>query len=134
MRTINDCGVKFNVWLDKAGNSQTTSITGSDYKKLTKCLPDKLLFIINNETHDDVVFLWRDLGELQSYNTQASVELHMETVFHRVKKWLETFLGLYITPYMHCLMYHVPGFVSRYGTLLNCSGQGKDKMNDIVKS
>ena len=58
------------------------------------CLPVKLLFIINNETHDDVVFLWHELGELQSYITQASVELYMETVFHCVKKWLETFLGL----------------------------------------
>ena len=142
VRTINDCGVKFNVWIDKAGNSQTTSKTDSDYKNLTKCLPDKLLFIINNETHDDVVFLWRELGELQSYVTQASVELHMETVFHRVKKWLKTFLGLEkkgrlgysrVAPYIHCVMYHVPGFVSRYETLLNFSGQGVEKMNVIVK-
>ena len=133
MRTINDCGVKFNVWIGEAGNSQTTSITGSDYKKLTKCLPDRLLLIINNETHDDVVFLWREFGELQSYVKQVSVELNMERVFHRVKKWLETFLGLEkkcrlgysrVTPYMHCLMYHVPGLLRCYGTLLNLSGQG----------
>ena len=142
VRTINDCGVKFNVWTDKSGNSQTTSLTGGDYKKLAKCLPDKLLFIINNETHDEVVFLWRELSELQNYITQVKVEIHMETVYQRVKKWLDTFLGLEmkgrlgysrVTPYMHCLLYHVPGFVNRYGTLLNFSGQGVENMNDIVK-
>ena len=130
------------MWTDKSGDSQTTSLTGGDYKKLAKCLPDKLLFIINNETHDKVVFLWRELSELQNFIKQVTVEIHMEAVFRRMKKWLDTFLGLEmkgrlvysrVTPYMHCLLYHVPGFVNRYGTLPNFSGQGVVKMNDIIK-
>ena len=86
--------------------------------------------------------MWQELSELQNCITQVTIEIHMETGFQRVKKWLDTFLGLEmkgrlgysrITPYMHCLLYHVPGFVNRYGTLLNFSGQGVEKMNDIIK-
>ena len=84
VRTINDCGVKFNVWTEKSGNSQTISLTGGDYKKLVKCLPDKLLFMINNETHDEVVFLWRELVELQNDITQVTVVSTREEMVRHV--------------------------------------------------
>ena len=44
--------------------------------------------------------------------TQNNVQVQMETLFERVRKWLETFLGLEkkgrlgysrVMPYMHCL-------------------------------
>ena len=38
-----------------------------------------------------------------------------------------------ITPYLHVLLYHIPFFISRYGTLANFSGQGAEKTNDIIK-
>ena len=34
---------------------------------------------------------------------------------------------------MHVLLYHVPYFFGRYGSLLQFSGQGMEKTNAIVK-
>ena len=34
---------------------------------------------------------------------------------------------------MHCLLYHVPAFVERFGGIGNYSGQGVEKMNDQIK-
>jgi len=34
---------------------------------------------------------------------------------------------------MHCLLYHIPYFISMYGSLKMFSGQGVEKNNDIVK-
>jgi len=38
-----------------------------------------------------------------------------------------------VTPYIHCLTYHVPFFVVRYGKLVKFSGQGVEKINDDIK-
>ena len=38
-----------------------------------------------------------------------------------------------VTPYIHCLVYHVPFFTKKYGTLLRFSGQGVEKINDDTK-
>ena len=38
-----------------------------------------------------------------------------------------------VTPYMHCLVYHVPFFTKKYGQLLHFSGQGVEKINDDIK-
>jgi hypothetical protein len=38
-----------------------------------------------------------------------------------------------VTPYMHCLVYHVPFFTKKYGKLLRFSGQGLEKINDDIK-
>jgi hypothetical protein len=36
-------------------------------------------------------------------------------------------------PYMHCLVYHVPDQLRRYGSLIRFSGQGVEKNNDAAK-
>ena len=51
---INECGVKFQTWANKAGELEWSSLTGNDYKRLFQQLPDKLFFVINNDTHDEV--------------------------------------------------------------------------------
>ena len=38
-----------------------------------------------------------------------------------------------ITPYLHTLLYHVPYFLSKYGSLCRFTGQGVEKTNDVVK-
>ena len=38
-----------------------------------------------------------------------------------------------VTPYMHCLLYHVPTVISRYGALSTFSGRGIEKLNDEIK-
>ena len=41
------------------------------------------------------------------------------------------FTGVY--PYLHTLLYHVPYFFSKYGSLSQFTGQGVEKTNDIIK-
>ena len=42
--------------------------------------------------------------------------------------------GFYsLTPYKHCLVYHVLFFTKKYGKLLRFSGQGVEKINDDIK-
>jgi hypothetical protein len=73
----------------------------------------------------------------------VTLEIHefsnIEDIFENCKGWVNDFLALgslgrkgfdSVTPYMHCLVYHVPFFTKKYGTLLRFSGQGVKKIND----
>ena len=116
IKQINECGVNFNICSDKSGNQQYTSLTGNDFKRLCASLPHKLFFIINNDTHDDVVFLWKELNEIHEYVIQTvSALIHSETAFNRVKHRVCTFLNLEqkgrlvygrITPSVSCTKLH----------------------------
>jgi hypothetical protein len=66
----------------------------------------------------------------------------IEDIFEKCKGWVNDFLALEsfgrkgfdsVTPYMHCLVYHVPLFTKKYGKLLRFSGQGVEKINDDIK-
>ena len=35
---------------------------------------------------------------------------------------------------MHCLLYHIPTFVEKYGKMSAFSGQHIEKLNDVIKS
>lgn len=61
---ISEGGVVFHTWSNKAGELEWTSLTGKDYKLLYSHLPNKLLFVIHNDTHDDVVYLWREFNSI----------------------------------------------------------------------
>ncbi|KAL5474608.1 hypothetical protein EMCRGX_G026580 [Ephydatia muelleri] len=39
----------------------------------------------------------------------------------------------HVTPYMHCMVYHVPECIRRYGNLRTFSGQGVENHNDDAK-
>jgi hypothetical protein len=67
---------------------------------------------------------------------------NVEDIFEKCKGWVNDFLALgslgrkgfdSVTPYMHCLVYHVPFFTKKYGKLLRFSGQGVEKINDDIK-
>lgn len=139
---VRECGVSFNTWVDK-GNSELnwTSLTGSDYNKLLKQLPEKLLFVVSKDTHDQVVFLWNEFTKIHKCVSNSSVQ--STELFHKVKTWMQTFQGLSakgrlgydrVTIYMHALLYHVPLMVERHGCLSNYSGQGVEKLNDVIKN
>lgn len=49
------------------------------------------------------------------------------------KKKREGYQPSNVTPYLHILLYHVPFFVSKYGSLSKFTGQGVEKTNDIIK-
>lgn len=144
---INECGVSFNIWKPKTGKGERdwTSLRGNDVKKILRNLPEKLMFVIHNDTHDRTVKLWKDLVEILSLVNSSVVQTKTpEFVFGLCKTWLTDFLilgdirkGYYpenVTPYMHAMVYHVPFFVHKYGELRKFSGQAVEKLNDNIKT
>jgi hypothetical protein len=76
----------------------------------------------------------------------VTLEIHefsnIEDIFEKCKGWVNDFLALgplgrksfdSVTPYMHCLVYHVLFFTKKYGKLLRFSGQGVEQINDDIK-
>ena len=132
--------------LDKKGTRgelDWSSLTGSDYEKLLENIPSKLCFLIHHHTHDHTVKIWISFLNLYRFVT---VEIHefsnIEDIFEKCKGCVNDFLPLWslgrkdfdsVTPYMHCLVYHVPFFTKMYGQLLRFSGQGVEKTNDDIR-
>lgn len=87
--------------------------------------------------------MWQDFYELHLFITSECNNCVGSDIFEKVKVWLSDFLNLgqyrkgffkkNVTPYMHCLLHHIPYFISMYGSLNMFSGQGVEKNNDIVK-
>jgi len=101
-----------------------------------------LFFLIHHETHSQTVKLWDDFLELYRFITHDVKEcVNIESIFLKCRDWVRSFLDLgskrqgynTITPYLHCLAYHVPFFLNRFGKLVNYSGQGVEKINDDIK-
>ncbi|CAG2246451.1 unnamed protein product [Mytilus edulis] len=139
------CGVSFHMWHNKAGEIEWTSLSRTEKVKLLNHLPSKLAsedgVIFENSKHS-VIKLWEDFYVLYKYVNDTTDS--GEVIFEKAKLWLENFLNIgklcrkgynlhNVTPYMHCLVYHVPFFASHFGPLKMFSGQGLEKNNDIVK-
>lgn len=144
---IRSCGVHFDIWCSKKGGGDLdwTSLTGTDMKKLLEFLPDKLFFVIHNDTHEKTVKLWKDFRQLHAFFcSDACNKSTADEVFKMCKSWVDLFLSIghvrkgyqcrNVTPYIHTLLYHIPTFVQRYGNLMKFSGQAVEKNNDIVKN
>jgi hypothetical protein len=58
---------------------------------------------------------------------------NIDDIFETCKGWVNDFLALGslgrkgVTPYMHCLAYHVPFFTKKYGKLLRFQWAGRRK-------
>ncbi|CAC5396321.1 unnamed protein product [Mytilus coruscus] len=139
------CGVTFAIWSSKAGDTDWTSLTGNAVKKVLRNLPDKLFFIIHNETHEDTVQLWKDFSAIYNFICSDLCETKdAQSIFTQCKQWVDTFLSMgdkrkgyaqkNISPYIHCLLYHVPYFIVNYGSLRQFSGQPTEKVNDDIKA
>ena len=62
---------------------------------------------------------------------------YKENIYKQGKQWVEHFLYLghtsrlegfqkkFVTPYIHCMVYHVPEQIRQHGSILKFSGQGK---------
>ena len=94
-----------------------------------------------NSFHSYFVKLWEDFLSLYRFITHDEETKTIEFVFSKYKEWVNSFLDLSSmrqeyqnsTPYLHCLVYHIPYFVVTYGKLVNYSGQGVEKINDDIK-
>lgn len=120
------------------------SLKGNEYRHLFENLPDKLLFVIHNDTFEDVAFLWNEFREIYKFISRGtfSVDFDETDLFSQIKNWLSIFTGLTkkgrlgfdrTTPYMHCLLYHVSLFMKSLGSLSRFSSQGVEKNNDEIK-
>ena len=145
VKEIQNCGVSFKTWYSKSGELEYTSLTGADMKKVLRHLPDRLLFCIHEDTRDHVVKLWKEFYALYTLVTDSSNKtFESQVVFAQVHNFMSGFLKIgsikregyhpkNVTPYLHVLLYHIPFFVGKYGSLSKFSGQAVEKTNDILK-
>lgn len=152
IKLINNTGVTFNVWektnADGKGSGMYdwTSLLGSDKKTLMKTLPRLLETndILFPETKETVIRIWTDFYTLYQKITDPSANAATATwIFDNGKKWIELYCSLAglrkgfenarVTPYMHCIPYHIPKFIDDHGPLKMFTGQGVEKNNDDAK-
>ena len=144
VKAIQGCGVTFRTWSTKSGDLEWTSLSGNDFKKVLINLPDKLIFCVHEDTVDSVRQLWKQFSAIHAKITKQVPSDSPDEVFIKVKDFITNFLAIgqkgregyhpkNITPYMHCLVYHVPTFLKMYGSLFPFSGQGVEKTNDVLK-
>ncbi len=145
VESVRKCGVSFDIWTPKGQTEiDWTSLCGGDMKKVMTMLPDLLMFVVHNDTHDTVAQIWRRFLDIYKFICSTESERKSpEIIFIKIKDWVKLFLSLQklrngygpqnITPYIHCLLYHVPFFVSTYGNLKQFSGQPTEKVNDSIK-
>ena len=144
---VRSCGVTYNVWekTDSKKNikHESTSLTGGAKLKVLELLPDKLRKsdLLYEESKEQICCLWEDFLSLFTKVAHCSSEDAQE-VFNQSKSWVENFHNTpsrfgysssRMTPYMHIFCHHFPYYVSMYGGVSKYSGQGMEKLNDIVK-
>jgi hypothetical protein len=110
------------------GELDWSSLTGTGDEKFLENLPLQLYFLIHHDTHDHTAKIWSSVLNLYRFVT---LEIHefsnIEDIFEKCKGLVNDFLALgslgrkrfdSVTPYMHCLVYHVPFITMKYGKLL----------------
>ncbi len=129
----------------KKGDSKLdyTSITGSECKKLLDKLPAKLRESGTSEC-ENVARLWESFNLLykvmnNSHPSNVLIRYFHENSLQWVKDFLlvgnkvEGYTKACITPYMHVMVYHIPYFLKRFGSIKQFTGQGVEKSNDDIK-
>ncbi|XP_071107750.1 uncharacterized protein [Haliotis cracherodii] len=143
VKAIKSCGVPFSYWEEKETKKlKWTSLNGLEKRKLLSKLPQALKGKLQSNTEEKVLSLWKLLDDIYSTIT-ASEPMRAEEVFKLSQTWVETFLSLgphlsgytekNVTPYVHCMVYHVPFMLRKFGTLRKFSCQAFEKHNDVVK-
>lgn len=149
-QTIRSCGVSFEVWEKRSedgkgsSNYDFTSLLGDDKKKLLVELPGKLHECIHPETCQRVVDLWVSFHKLYGIITDKNSSNDMVTsYFNMARCWVKKIallgdkLHCYkrskVTPYMHCMVFHIPMFMEKYNSIKLFTGQGVEKNNDVAR-
>ena len=129
---------------DKTSGYDFTSLTGDQFKRLLRTLPEKLesSTCITQSCKEQVIALWGSFLEVyQKVSSDVLDQAEIETYFSLAQKWVAQFRALSrhlegydsITPYIHIMLYHVPRLLKQHGTLKSFSGQGLEKTNDDIK-
>ncbi|XP_067672134.1 uncharacterized protein [Haliotis asinina] len=143
VKSIKACGVSFSFWEDKETRKlKWTSLNGQEKRKLLAKLPQTLKGKLKPNTEERVLTLWSSLFEIHNKIT-SSESVDAGEVFELSRNWVKTFLSLdkhlsgysesNITPYVHCMVYHVPFMIRKFGSLRSFSCQAFEKRNDVIK-
>ena len=101
---------------------------------------------MHEETASDIIKLWGNFKEIYEIMTDKKTsEFSAETVFRKTQSFIKDLLAVgrknregyqpsNVTPYLHTLVYHLPYFLEKYGSLSKFSGHGVEKTSDIIKS
>lgn len=119
-----------------------TSLQGPDYVIISSIDFESLLTWINPVETGCYERMWRSLGRLY---VLLKIPIRDTTAQHRseIKSIISEWTGMYvklfqakdITPYVHCLKYHVSELVETYGNISGFTQQGLEKLNDqLTKS
>ena len=91
------------------------------------------------ENKELVQQLWTNFLTIHKlFSAEASVitEDHIRLFESKSKSFVDSFIYLYpakhVTPYMHCMMYHVAEFMVLHGSILPFTQQGLEKYNDVI--
>ena len=145
---INSCGITFKIFEKMnadgsgSGHYDYTTLTGNDKKKLLSCLPSQFHeFVSDPNISERVARLWKEFEDL--YNYLSSCNISSSDFFAKATNWVTHYLALggiapgfekrSITPYMHCMVYHIPQFIARHGSIKKFSGQLVEKTNDKLR-
>ncbi|XP_028410515.1 uncharacterized protein LOC114533214 isoform X1 [Dendronephthya gigantea] len=151
VEAINNCGVSFSVWKKKnadgtdSGMHDWTSMVGNEKKKVLAKLPAQFPNILEPNHCDTITEIWQEFRELYGIlSSWKPSEADIDGFFGKAKNWVELFLSLggkvmgyekaRITPYIHILLYHVPRFIKDEKSLKSFTGQGIEKINDVVRA
>jgi len=152
VKSICECGVAFSVWQTKngdqklSGHYEWSSMVGGDKKKVLANLPRKLDGVLaGKENCQTVTKIWQDFKIVyDTLSEWAPTQEMKSTFFSKATEWARLCLSLgdeesgygksRITPYMHILCYHVPHFLKDNNGLKRFTGQGIEKINDIVRT
>ena len=139
------CGVSFDVWEAKDDKKidglNWTSLSGTEKNKVLENLPNKLRCseIFDADHRTTVADIWEEFKDILQLVKNPPEENIKQTIFDKCQHFLKTFLSIKevgytrVKPYMHSLLYHVPHFVDRYGSLTKFSCQMIEKTNDTIK-
>lgn len=147
VESVRSCGVSFEVW-DKPGepgNLTFTALMGDEKKKILKNLPQKFPDFIDEDHCSDVQQVWQKFADIY-FNVLCNTsptEHDVQSYFDTAVDWLKTFCSLggklpgfeksKVTPYMHCLVYHVHTVLERFGWIAQFTCQHTEKKNDQIR-
>ncbi|CAH3172702.1 unnamed protein product [Porites lobata] len=141
VKAICSCGVSFSVWEKQnadgkgSGLYDFTSLMGTDKKLLLEKLPAKLDGIISRATSTTVIKLWQDFNDIykKDLHIKNPTDEDIDNYFAKVTAWVNLFQSLggklegygkaKVTPYIHCMVYHIPYFMAKHKGMKKFSGQ-----------
>ena len=128
-------GVNMRCEEDKNGTYVWSDLNGCELEKLMKNI-DLSPLLADHPHHDNILSLWRLLPKLYTaLRVPTSSPSYLSPAeFHRTAKLFSrklrvVYKDINITPYIHCLVFHIPQFLEMYGTIYQFNCQLVEKKN-----